>query len=130
MRIDAQQGINRVALPFCKREAVFGSPSLSSCTTAHIERVFLSVRQELTRFTRSTLAYSKKLTMHTAAVNMHFGIYNLVRKHSGIDGQTPAQCAGIEDRKWTYEDVVDETDRYYEAQDVAQFEAAFAKAGL
>ena len=39
--------------------------------------------------------------------------------------QTAAQCVGIEVHKWTYEDVIAETDRYYEAEDETQFLAAF-----
>jgi len=37
---------------------------------------------------------------------------------------------GVEYRKWTYEDVVDETDRYYREKDEAQFAAAFQSAGM
>lgn len=112
------------------RQVVFGSPSLSSATTSHIERVFLSVRQECTRFTRMTLGYSKKLTMHKAAVNLWMGVYNLVRRHKGIDGQTPAQVAGIEEKRWTLLDVVEMTDAYFKAKEDAAFLAAFEKAGL
>lgn len=96
------------------REAVMGQPNLRTATTSHIERLFLSVRQELTRFTRCTLGYSKSLPMHKASVSLHFGVYNLVRKHSGINGQTPAQAAGIESHKWSYDDVVDMTDAYWQ----------------
>jgi hypothetical protein len=71
------------------------------------------VRQELARFTRCTLAYSKDLRMHKLAVALHFGFYNLVRKHTSLGGQTPAQAAGIETRRWTIEDVVEQTERYW-----------------
>jgi IS1 family transposase len=112
-------------LAFAKREAVVGSPDLSTLTTCHIERVFLTVRQELVRFTRKTLAYSKDLEMHKAAVNLHFGLYNLVRKHTTL-GTTPAVAAGIEEKRWGLEDVVAFTERYLRAQEDAKFEAAFA----
>jgi len=42
-----------------ERKAVVGSPDLESLTTSHVERVFLSVRQELKRFQRKGLGYSK-----------------------------------------------------------------------
>jgi IS1 family transposase len=119
-------GIPKIAV--AERSAVVGSPDLNTLTTAHIERAFLTVRQELSRFGRLTLAYSKSLKMHKAAIAMHFGIYNLVRKHKGVEGLTPAQAAGIEDRKWTYEDVVELTDRHNRAKEDAAFEAAFAEA--
>jgi IS1 family transposase len=102
------------------REAVYGSPDLGSVTTSHIERVFLSVRQEMTRFTRMTLGYSKDLRMHKLSVSLYFGIYNLVRKHKGIDGQTPAQAAGVEDKRWTLVDVVEMTERYWQPKYAAQ----------
>jgi len=110
------------------REVVFGSPDLGTCTTAHIERVFLTVRQELTRFTRCTLAYSKDLRMHKLAVSLHFGLYNLVRKHRGLDGFTPAQAAGVEEKRWSFEDVVEMTDAYWRPKWEAKKQAnAFEK---
>jgi hypothetical protein len=58
-----------------ERKAVIGSPDLGSVTTAHIERVFLTVRQELKRFQRKGLGYSKDLATHTAAVALFLGVY-------------------------------------------------------
>ena len=62
--------------------------------------------------------------MHKLSVNLYFGVYNLVRKHKGLDGQTPAQAAGIEEKRWTLVDVVEMTDRYwqpkYEAEKAAK----------
>jgi len=107
-----KNGVAKVAK--ATREAVYGSPDLGSLTTSHVERVFLSVRQELARFTRMTLAYSKTLEMHKATVNLFMGVYNLVRRHKGIDGQTPAVAAGIEDHRWTLEEVVEMTDAYWQ----------------
>ncbi len=110
------------------RKAVLGSPSLRTITTSHIERVFLSVRQELTRLTRQTLGYSKDLRMHRLSVAMYFGIYNLVRKHKGIDGQTPAQAAGLEDKRWTLLDVVEMTEKYWKPRlEAADFAKAAAR---
>lgn len=119
-----KNGVPRVAK--ATREVVFGSPCMKTVTTAHIERVFLSVRQELTRFTRCTLAYSKDLRMHKLAVGLHFGVYNLVRRHSGIDGLTPAQAAGVEEKRWSWENIIDYTDAYFRQKEEAKFEAAFA----
>jgi hypothetical protein len=95
-----------------ERKAVVGSPDLASLTTCHIERVFLSVRQECTRFTRLTLGYSKDLEMHKRAVALHFGVYNFVRKHKTL-GTTPAVAAGIEEKRWTLETVVEMTEAYW-----------------
>lgn len=107
-----RNGIQQIAK--ATREAVIGKPNLQTSTTAHVERLFLSVRQELTRFTRCTLGYSKSLKMHRLSVSLHFGIYNLCRRHTSLGGQTPAQAAGIESSRWSFEDVVKMTDAYWQ----------------
>lgn len=78
-----------------KRKSVFGNPDLRT-TTCHIERLFLTVRQELKRYQRLGLGYSKKLSMHLVATALQIGIYNLCRKHVSLEGKTPAQAAGVE----------------------------------
>ncbi len=107
-----RKGVEKTA--FCTRKAIVGNPNLRRATTSHIERVFLTVRQELARFSRMTLAYSKDLEMHKLSTCLMIGVYNLVRKHSGIDGQTPAQVAGVETKRWTMVDVVNMTERYWQ----------------
>ncbi len=102
-----------------KREAVMGQPNLATATISHIERVFLTMRQELVRFTRLTLAYSKSLRMHKLAVSLNLGIYNLVRKHTTL-GTTPAVAAGVESKRWTMEDVVVMTEAYWQPKKAAQ----------
>jgi len=67
-RIGRNEGVRKMVT--AEREAVVGSPDLESLTTSHIERVFLTVRQELKRFQRKGLGYSKDLEMHKAAVAM------------------------------------------------------------
>ena len=116
-----KQGVPRIAS--ATREAKMGSPDLGTITTAHVERVFLSVRQQMTRFTRMTLGYSKDLRMHRLSVALYFGVYNLVRKHTSLDGQTPAQAAGVEAKRWTLVDVVDMTERYWQPKREAQKQA-------
>lgn len=110
-----------------EREQAIGLPDLRVATTSHVERLFLTVRQEIARFTRQTLAYSKKLSMHKAAVSMHLGVYNLCRKHTTL-GTTPAVAAGVEEKPWTIEMVVDLTEAYVRRMEDAKFEAAFAAA--
>ena len=76
-----------------ERKAVVGSPDLESLTTSHIERVFLTVRQELKRFQRKGLGYSKDLATHTAAVALFLGVYNFVRKHKTLGTSQQSQQA-------------------------------------
>ncbi len=102
-----------------KRRAVVGAPNLGSCTTSHIERLFLTIRQESTRFTRKTLGYSKDLEMHKLSVALHLGVYNLVRRHSSL-GTTPAVAAGVEEKRWSWEDVIALTDAYWQPKLAAQ----------
>jgi len=78
---------------------------LRHLTTSHIERAHLSVRQELNRFQRKGLGYSKDLGTHAAAVALHFGVYHLVRRHSSL-APTSAVAAGIEEKPWGLERVV------------------------
>ena len=93
-------------------EAVVGSPDLESLTTSHIERAFLTVRQELKRFERKTLGYSKSVEMHKHAVALQFGVYNFVRKHHSL-GTTPVVAAGLEEKPWSLEQVVEMTEAYW-----------------
>ena len=68
----------------------------------------MTVRQELKRFERKGLGYSKSLDMHKLAVTLHFGVYNFVRKHHTL-GTTPAVAAGLEEKPWSLERVVEMT---------------------
>src|SRR6266404_2899910 len=95
-----------------ERKAVVGSPDLETLTTSHVERAFLTVRQELKRFERKGLGYNKNLEMHKLAVALHFGVYNFVRRHHTL-GTTPAVAAGLEEKPWSLEQVVEMTEAYW-----------------
>lgn len=111
-----------------ERKEVFGNPCIASSTVSHCERLFLTIRQQATRFTRLTLGYSKCIRMHKLATALQIGLYNLVRKHSSLDGQTPAQAAGVEEKRWMLEDVVAMTEAYWAPKLEAQkADKAFAK---
>jgi len=99
-----RHGIEKIVA--AKREAHMGQPDLRTASTSAIERFFLTMRQELKRYQRLGLGYSKDLAMHKAATALQIGIYNLVRKHSALDGKTPAQAAGVESKRWKLEEVV------------------------
>lgn len=81
-RVGRNEGVRKLVT--AERKAVVGSPNLQSLTTSHIERAFLTVRQELKRFQRKGLGYSKDLQMHKVAVALHLGVYNFVRKHTTL----------------------------------------------
>src|SRR6266404_2320785 len=98
--------------------------SILLVTTLHIERVFLSVRQELKRFQRKGLGYSKDLETHTLAVALFLGVYNFVRVHKTLE-TTPAVASGVELERWDLERVVEMTSDYMRQKEDAKFEAAF-----
>jgi IS1 family transposase len=124
-RLGKNEGVRKMVT--AERKAVVGSPDLESLTTSHIERAFLTVRQELKRYQRKGLGYSKDLETHKLAVALHFGIYNFVRKHATL-GTTPAVAAGIELERWSLERVVDMTAAFMRRKEDARFEEAFAEA--
>jgi IS1 family transposase len=109
-RLGRNEGVRKMET--AERRAVVGSPDLESLTTSHVERAFLTVRQELKRFERKGLGYSKSLEMHKLAVALHFGVYNFVRKHHTL-GTTPAVAAGLEEKPWSLEQVVAMTSAYW-----------------
>jgi hypothetical protein len=87
---------------------------IGNVTTSHVERAFLTVRG------RKTLGYSKGLEMHKSAVALHFSVYNFVRQHHTL-GTTPAVAAGLEEKPWNLEQVVEMTADYMRRKRECQF---------
>jgi IS1 family transposase len=106
------------------RQVVHGKPDLDTATVCHVERYFLTVRQHNKRTARKTAAYSKKWDNHAATASLHCFIYNMMRKHTSLNGKTPAQVLGITDKRWTAEMLVAMVDeRRKAAEDTAFLEA-------
>lgn len=122
-RFGRNEGVRKMMS--AERKAVVGSPDLGSLTTSHVERVFLTVRQELKRYQRKGLGYSKYVETHKHATALFLGVYNFVRKHKTL-GTTPAVAAGGEIERWNLERVVEMTAEYMRRKEDAAFEAAFA----
>ena len=99
-RLGRNEGVRKMET--AERRAVVGSPDLEMLTTSHLERTFLTVRQELKRFERNGLGYSKSLEVHKLAVALHFAVYNFVRRHHSL-GSTLAVAVGLEERLWSLE---------------------------
>ena len=66
------------------------------------------MRMSMRRFTRLTNAFTKKVENLAAAVAVHFAHYNLVRVHKSLR-VTPAMAAGVTDRLWSLEELVERT---------------------
>lgn len=85
----------------------FGDPSLAKVSTSYSERFNLSVRMHVRRFTRLTNAHSKTVKHHAAMTALFTAFYNYVRKHETLKGKTPAQAAGLTDRRWGLRELVE-----------------------
>lgn len=87
--------------------AMFGRPNPDLICTSHVERLNLTVRMTLRRFTRLTNGHSKSQKHHVAMQAIFFAFYNFVRKHEAIQGQTPAMAAGIAGKPWTIRELLE-----------------------
>jgi len=87
-------------------------------STAYIERSNLTTRLFNARLTRKTLAFSKDVKLHEAAVTWEDAYYNWVRPHKSLrveiddDSQrkwmprTPGMVAGLTDHIWTVKELL------------------------
>ena len=95
---------------YAKRTVIAGNPDQAHISTSLVERQNLTMRMSMRRFTRLTNAFSKKLENLEAAVSLHFAHYNFVRMHKTLR-MTPALAAGVSDRLWSIEELVERTSR-------------------
>jgi IS1 family transposase len=93
-----------------ERTVIAGSPDQSLISTSLVERQNLTMRMSMRRFTRLTNAFSKKVENLSAAVAVHFAHYNLVRVHKTLR-VTPAMAAGVTDKLWSLEELVERTSK-------------------
>jgi len=84
---------------------VNGNPDADKISTSHIERLNLTMRMSMRRYTRLTNAFSKKVENLTAAVSLHFMYYNFVRVHQSLK-TTPAVAAGVTDHVWSLDELI------------------------
>lgn len=93
-----------------EKTVITGTPDERHISTSLVERQNLTMRMQMRRFTRLTNAFSKKVENLSAAVSLHFAHYNFVRLHKSLR-ITPAMAAGVSDRLWTLQELVEETTR-------------------
>jgi IS1 family transposase len=84
---------------------VNGDPNYQHISTSHVERLNLTMRMSMRRYTRLTNAFSKKVENLAAAVSLHFMHYNFCRVHQSL-GTTPAVAAGVTDHVWPLSELV------------------------
>lgn len=93
---------------YSQRNVIAGQPDQAHISTSIIERQNLTMRMSMRRITRLTNAFSKKVENLQAAVALHFAHYNFVRMHKTLR-TTPAMAAGVSDRLWPLEELVERT---------------------
>lgn len=81
-----------------------GNPDPKAIGTSYVERQNLTMRMGMRRFTRLTNGFSKKVENLAHAISLHYMHYNFSRVHQTLQ-QTPAQAAGITERRWTLKDI-------------------------
>lgn len=91
-----------------ERTIIAGAPDHRHISTSLVERQNLTMRMQIRGFTRLTNGFSKKVENLRAAVGLHFCHYNFVRLHKSLR-TTHAMAAGVSDRLWTLEKLVEQT---------------------
>lgn len=89
-----------------KKVHIVGNPDMAEVSTAYAERQNLNIRMQNRRYTRLTNAFSKKAEMLAYSIAINFMYHNFVRIHQTLKS-TPAMKAGIANRKWSIEDMVE-----------------------
>lgn len=90
-----------------EKKPQFGNPDYDRICTSHIERLNLTLRMNVRRFTRLTNAHSKSAKHHAAMQAIFFAWYNFVRVHETIK-KTPAMAAGVVDKQWTMREMLEQ----------------------
>jgi hypothetical protein len=88
-----------------EKRRIEGSPDPKHISTSFAERMNLSMRMHMRRFTRLTNAFSKKVENHVHSLALFTTYYNFVRVHKTLR-MSPAMAAGVSDRLWDIGDIV------------------------
>jgi IS1 family transposase len=105
-RIEAEARYSPAKCIGAKKQRVTGSPDDEFVSTSYVERQNLTMRMSMRRFTRLTNAFSKKVDNLHHALALHFMYYNFCRIHQTLR-VTPAMAAGVTDRLWEIEDILE-----------------------
>lgn len=92
-----------------QRRVISGDIDEWDVCTSHVERVNLTVRTFLKRFTRLALGFSKKLENLDACVSLFAAHYNFCRWHGSLK-KTPAMAAQITGHPWSLEELLSEAE--------------------
>lgn len=81
---------------------VYGKHTTEKASTSYIERLNLTIRSSIRRFTRKTNGFSKTLRNHRNAVHLFATYYNFIRIHQTL-GTIPAVAAGLARHEYSLE---------------------------
>lgn len=87
-----------------KKAVITGSPDIQHISTSYVERVNLTMRMGMRRFTRLTNAHSKKMENHEHALALFYMHYNFGRINAA-HRVTPAMELGIATKVWSIADI-------------------------
>jgi transposase-like protein/IS1 family transposase len=95
----------------CRLKTIAGNPDENRINTSHSERLNLSIRMGMRRFTRLTNGFSRSHAHHEAAIALFFMHYNFCAKHGTLK-TTPAVAAKLTDKQWTVAEMIERTANY------------------
>jgi hypothetical protein len=88
-----------------RKAIISGAPDHNHVSTSYAERLNLTMRMSMRRFTRLTNGFSKKLENHEHALALYFMYYNFCRIHQTLR-VTPAMEAGVSNHVWSLDEVI------------------------
>lgn len=84
-----------------------GQPDEDKISTSFSERLNLSVRMHLRRYTRLTNGHSKSRRHHSAMTALFVGWYNWCRPNQALGRKvSPAMASGLAENLWTIQDLL------------------------
>ena len=95
-----------------RKEAVYGDPDLRLAGTSYVERLNLTLRDTVRRYTRRVSGFSKKFANHVHHVALWSVWYNFMRPHKSLGHRvTPAMAAGLAEYPLDWLWLLNEVDR-------------------
>lgn len=84
---------------YSKKEIVLGDPDSAFISTSYVERLNLSFRMGLKRYTRRSNAFSRRIRNHRHATALYVFFHNWAKAHDSLrhlgTDTTPAMAAGL-----------------------------------
>jgi len=102
--VEEQRRYSPVVCTGAELVPITGNPDEKHISTSFVERQNLTMRMGMSRFTRLTNGFSKKIDNLYFAVALHFMHYNFARVHKTLR-VTPAMESGVSGHVWSLEEI-------------------------